>query len=125
VKISPQSPKTEYGIQNQYGRVIYTSIGNFVKLKKKYTYRVIKSEYICIQSPKTRFGLQNQFGRMIYPSIGNFIEEKINTFRGQKAKSRIYKPSEPKYDRFFLHLHSWNKAMLGIQSNGPRILKGS
>jgi hypothetical protein len=58
-------------------------------------------------------------------SIGNFIEEKIHTFRGQKAKSRIYKPSEPKYDRFFLHLHSWNKAMLGIQSNGPRFLKGS
>jgi hypothetical protein len=28
-KIGPQSPKTEFGAQNQYGRVIYLSNGNF------------------------------------------------------------------------------------------------
>jgi hypothetical protein len=29
-KIGPQSPKTEFGAQNQYGRVIYPSIGNLI-----------------------------------------------------------------------------------------------
>jgi hypothetical protein len=38
VKISPQSPKTEFWAQNQYGRVIYPSIGNFTWSKKKYTF---------------------------------------------------------------------------------------
>jgi hypothetical protein len=31
------SPKTAFGAQNQYGRVIYPSIGNFTCSKKKYT----------------------------------------------------------------------------------------
>jgi hypothetical protein len=34
----PQSPKTEFGAQNQYGRVIYPSIGNFTWSKKEYTF---------------------------------------------------------------------------------------
>jgi hypothetical protein len=38
VKIGPQSPKTEFGAQNQYGRVIYPSIGNFTWSKKIYTF---------------------------------------------------------------------------------------
>jgi hypothetical protein len=37
-KIGPQSPKTEFGAQNQYGRVIYPSIGNFTWCNKKYTF---------------------------------------------------------------------------------------
>jgi hypothetical protein len=28
-KVSPSEPKKEFGAQNQYGRVIYPSIGNF------------------------------------------------------------------------------------------------
>jgi hypothetical protein len=36
-KISSQSPKTEFGLQNQYRRVIYPSIVNFILSKKKYT----------------------------------------------------------------------------------------
>jgi hypothetical protein len=36
-KIGPQSSKTEFGFQNQYGRVIY-SIGNFTWSKKKYAF---------------------------------------------------------------------------------------
>jgi hypothetical protein len=36
-KICPQSPKTEFGLQNKYGRVIDPSIGNFIWSKKKYT----------------------------------------------------------------------------------------
>jgi hypothetical protein len=44
LKISPQSPKTDFGLQNQYGRVIYLSIGNFIKSKKKYTFGGQRSE---------------------------------------------------------------------------------
>jgi hypothetical protein len=36
--IGPQSPKMEFGAQNQYGRVIYPSIGNFTWSKKKHTF---------------------------------------------------------------------------------------
>jgi hypothetical protein len=35
-KIGFQSPKTEFGAQNQYGRVIYPTIGNFTCSKKYY-----------------------------------------------------------------------------------------
>jgi hypothetical protein len=37
-KIGPQSSKTEFGFQNQYGRVIYSLIGNFTWSKKKYAF---------------------------------------------------------------------------------------
>jgi hypothetical protein len=37
-KISHQSPKTEFGAQTQYGRVIYLSIENITCSKKKYTF---------------------------------------------------------------------------------------
>jgi hypothetical protein len=43
-KMSLQSPKTEFGAQNQYGRVIYPSIGNFTWSKKKYTFGGQKGE---------------------------------------------------------------------------------
>jgi hypothetical protein len=43
-KIGPQSPKTEFGAQNQYGRVIFPSIGNFILSKKKFTILGQKSE---------------------------------------------------------------------------------
>jgi hypothetical protein len=43
-KISLQSSNTEFGAQNQYGRVIYPSIGNFTCGKKKYTYGGQKGE---------------------------------------------------------------------------------
>jgi hypothetical protein len=39
VKIGPQNPKTEFGLQNQNGRVICPSIGNIIRSKKKYTFR--------------------------------------------------------------------------------------
>jgi hypothetical protein len=43
-KNSKKSPKTAFGAQNQYGRVIYPSIGNFTWSKKKYTYGGQKGE---------------------------------------------------------------------------------
>jgi hypothetical protein len=51
--IGLQSPKTEFGAQNQYGRVIYPSIGNFTWSKKKYT-----------------FGGQNGYNRPPEPKTG-------------------------------------------------------
>jgi hypothetical protein len=38
------SPKTVFGAQNQYGRVIYPSIGNFTWSKKKYIFGGQKGE---------------------------------------------------------------------------------
>jgi hypothetical protein len=43
-KKSLESPKTEFGLQNQYGRVIYPSIGNFTWSWKKYTFGGQKGE---------------------------------------------------------------------------------
>jgi hypothetical protein len=70
-KIGPQSPKMEFGAQNQYSRGIHPSIGNFTRSKKIYTFGGQKGE-ISLQSPKSEFGAQNQYGRVTYPSIGNF-----------------------------------------------------
>jgi hypothetical protein len=38
------SPKTEFRLQNQYGRAIYPAIGNFAWNKKKYTVEGQKGE---------------------------------------------------------------------------------
>jgi hypothetical protein len=38
VKTATIRNKTKFGTQNQYGRVIYPSIGNFKWSKKKYTF---------------------------------------------------------------------------------------
>jgi hypothetical protein len=43
-KNGPPEPKTEFGAQNQYGRVTSPSIGNFTWSKKKYTFGGQKSE---------------------------------------------------------------------------------
>jgi hypothetical protein len=92
-KIGPQSPKTEFGAQNQIGRLIYPSIGNFTWSKDKYTFGGQKVQNRP-ESPKTEFGAQNQYGRVIYPSIGYFTWSKQKyTFGGQKDENR---PPEPK-----------------------------
>jgi hypothetical protein len=67
-KIGSQSPKMEFGAQNQYGRVIHLSIGNFTCSKKKYTFGGQKGEKGS-QSQKLEFGAQNQYGRVTYPSF--------------------------------------------------------
>jgi hypothetical protein len=50
-KISPQSPKSEFGAQNQYGCVIYPLIRNLIFIKKIYVLGVEKAK-ISLQSPK-------------------------------------------------------------------------
>jgi hypothetical protein len=71
----PQSPKTKYGFQNQYARVIYRVIyrSEILYGAGKNIILGVKNVKISHQSPKTEFGLQNQYSRVIYPSIGNFI----------------------------------------------------
>jgi hypothetical protein len=71
--------------------VIYPSIGNFTKSKRKYTFgenKPSEPKIFLKLSPKTEFGAQNQYDRVIYPSIGNFTWSKKNyTFGGQKGKN--------------------------------------
>jgi hypothetical protein len=43
-KIGSQIPNAEFGAQNQYDHVIYSSIGNFIWTKKKYTVEGHKGE---------------------------------------------------------------------------------
>jgi hypothetical protein len=79
--------KTEFGAQNQIGRLIYPSIGNF-------TWRIniflgVKKFKIGPRAQKRKFGAQNLYGRVIYPSIGNFTRgKKKYTFGGQKVQNR-------------------------------------
>jgi hypothetical protein len=88
-----QSPKTEFGPQIRYGRVIHPSIGNFKTIKKKFTFGGQNSENKP-SGPKNGIWLKNQYGLVIHPSIGNFktIKKKF-TFGGQNSEN---KPSEPK-----------------------------
>jgi hypothetical protein len=48
-------------LQNQYGRVIHLSIGNFILMKKKCAFEDQKGKNKP-QSPKTELGFQNQNG---------------------------------------------------------------
>jgi hypothetical protein len=80
VKISLQSPKTEFGAQNQYGRVIFPSIRNFTYIKKKYTFGGQKDEN---KPSKPKNGIWG-------PSIGNFTcSKKKYTFGGQKMMNKF------------------------------------
>jgi hypothetical protein len=51
-KISPSSPKTEFGLQNQYGCVIYPSIGRLY-IQRKYMHLKSKSKK-KLSEPKNR-----------------------------------------------------------------------
>jgi hypothetical protein len=95
-KIGPESPKTEFGAQNQYYRQIYPSTGNFTWSKKNVLLEVKKVK-ISLQSPKTKLGFQNQYDRviLIYPSIRNFTwSKKKYTFVGQKVENRPQSKTE-------------------------------
>jgi hypothetical protein len=64
VKIDSQSPKTEFGFQEQYDREFH------MEHEKIYFWGSIKQK-IDPKGSKTEFWAQNQYGRVIYPSIGN------------------------------------------------------
>jgi hypothetical protein len=102
-KRGPLSPKTEFGAQNQYGRVIYPSIEKFTWSKKKYTFVGQKGENKPSE-PKNGFVGQNQYNRVTCPSIENFTwSKKKYTFGGQKGKNKISEPENrtqaPKYQK--------------------------
>jgi hypothetical protein len=48
---SLQNPKTEFGLQNHYGREIYPSNGNFIRSKKN-MHLGVKKLKLSLQSPK-------------------------------------------------------------------------
>jgi hypothetical protein len=83
-------PKSKFGAQNQYGRVIYPSIGIFTW--RKYILLGVKKAQIGPQSSITEFGAQNQYGRVIYLSIGNFKWSKKKYLGVKKAKIRFQSP---------------------------------
>jgi hypothetical protein len=70
-KIGPQSPKTEFGAQNQYGRVIDPSIENFTWSKKKYTFG----------GPKGKNKVSEPANRGPKLSVISFRTKKIKTSR--------------------------------------------
>jgi hypothetical protein len=75
-KNKPRSPKTEFGLQNQYGRsgILYGA--------RKYVLLGVKKVQIDLNSLKTEYGPQNQYARVKYPPIGNYVKSKKKyTFR--------------------------------------------
>jgi hypothetical protein len=64
----PSEPKNGFGLQNQYDRVTYPSIENFINNVLLGVKKAKKGP----QTPKTEFGAQIQYGRVMYPSMGNF-----------------------------------------------------
>jgi hypothetical protein len=91
--LSLQSPKTEFGAQNQYGRVTYPSIGNFTWSKKIYTFRGQKGENKLsepkngIWTPKSVWSCDISIDQEFY------IEQDKIHFWGSNCEN---KPSEPK-----------------------------
>jgi hypothetical protein len=71
-KIGPQRPKTEFGTQNQYGRVTYPSIGNFPWSKKTFTTQGRKNEI-----------------KPSVPKNGTKAPKHQNKFRTKKLKTSI------------------------------------
>jgi hypothetical protein len=83
-----KSPKTEFGAQNQYVRVIYPSIGNFTRREKKYTLGGQKDENRPpgpkngIWGPKSVWSCDLSIDREFYKK-----REKIY-FRGSKRRKK-------------------------------------
>jgi hypothetical protein len=91
--MSPESPKTEFGAQNQYGHVIYPS--GILHGARKYMLLGVKKVKLGPQSPETEFVLQNRYCCVISPSIRSIIRsKKIYTFGDQKSEN---KPSSHKH----------------------------
>jgi hypothetical protein len=98
VKISLQSPTTEFGAQNQYGRVTYPSIGNFTCSKKIYNFGGQKGENRPSE-PKNGIRGQNKYDRVTCHGVRKNILLLV-----KKAKIRL---QSPKTDHaYFLFIFS-------------------
>jgi hypothetical protein len=100
-KIGSQSPKTEFGAQNQYIRVIYPSIGNITCSKKKHTLRGQKGEAFRSQKrnlgPNINMIVWHIYRLGILHGIRKNVIFKINAhtyilFGVKKAKIRLRRP---------------------------------
>jgi hypothetical protein len=67
---SLKSPKTEFGAQNQYGRVTYPSIGSFTWSKKKYTFEIQKGEN---KTSELKHGKKAQISSIVKYSSNNLL----------------------------------------------------
>jgi hypothetical protein len=112
-KRSHQSPKTEFGAQNQYGHVIYPSIGNFTWSKKKYTFGGQKGEIKPSKpwGPKSIWSCDISIDREFYMEQGKIYlwgsKKRKQGFRAQKRnlgpkKSKIsFRAKKIKTSRHF------------------------
>jgi hypothetical protein len=87
-KKGSQSPKMEFGAQNQYGRMIHLSTGNYICSKKNYTFWGQKGENRLpepingIWGPKPVWSCDTSIVREFYTEQENY------TFSGQKGKNK-------------------------------------
>jgi hypothetical protein len=92
-KISLQSPKTEFGLQNQYDRMTYPSIGNFTWSKKKYTFGGQKDNKRPLEPKNEISGPKSKWSCDISIVREFYMEREKHTFGGQKGNEE---PSEPR-----------------------------
>jgi hypothetical protein len=85
-KIGLQSPKTEFGAQNQYGSVIYTSIGNFTWSKKKYTFGGQKGENRPLEPKNGIWGLKSVWSCDISIDQEVYMEQEKICFWSSKRR---------------------------------------
>jgi hypothetical protein len=83
-----QSPKTEYGAQNQYGRVIYPSIGNFTWSMTKYTVGGQKGKNWPSESKNGIWGPKSVWSCHISIEREFHVNQKKYTLEGQKDKNK-------------------------------------
>jgi hypothetical protein len=103
VKISVQSPKTEFEAKISM-IVCHVHRSGILHGVRKNIHLGVKKAKISLQSPKTEFGSQNQYDRVTCPSIGNFSwRKKEYTFGGQKGENKASEPKNgtkaPKYQK--------------------------
>jgi hypothetical protein len=87
-KTSLRSPKTEFGLQNQYGRVTYPSIGNFTWSKKKCTFEGHKGKN-KLSEPKNGIKAPKSVWSCV---INRKFYEKVYFWGSKRVEN---KPSEP------------------------------
>jgi hypothetical protein len=85
-KISFQSPKAEFGAQNQYGRVIYPSIGNFTWSKKKCSFGGQKGENKLSEPKNEIWGPKSVWSCDISIDWEFYMEQEKIYFWGSKRR---------------------------------------
>jgi hypothetical protein len=96
VKMSLQSPKTEFGAQNQYGRVIYPSIGNITWIMKKYTFGGQKGQNRPLKPKNRNWGLKSVWSCDISIDREYYMDHEKIYFWGSKRPKQAPKAQKQK-----------------------------